>query len=27
LPKKPDGGLDWTKITMVRIVDVEDTHE
>ena len=27
VPKKPDGGLDWTKITMVRIVDVEDTHE
>jgi len=27
IPKKPDGGLDWTKVTMVKIVGVEDTHE
>jgi plasmid maintenance system killer protein len=27
LPKKPDGGLDWTKISSVTIVGVEDTHD
>jgi|SRR3990170_5771488 len=27
LPKKPDGGLDWTKVTEIRIIGVEDTHE
>lgn len=27
IPKKPDGGLDWTRITKIMIVDVEDTHE
>jgi proteic killer suppression protein len=27
VPKKPDGGLDWTKVTVVRIVGMEDTHE
>ncbi len=27
IPKKPDGGLDWNKVTMVRIIGVEDTHE
>ena len=27
LPKKPDGGLDWNKVTKVRIIGVEDTHE
>lgn len=27
VPKKPDGGLDWTKITKIMIVGVEDTHE
>jgi plasmid maintenance system killer protein len=26
LPVKPDGGLDWTKVTVVMIIDVEDTH-
>lgn len=26
-PKKPDGGLDWTKVTEIRILGVEDTHE
>lgn len=25
-PRKVDGGLDWTRITAVRIVAVEDTH-
>jgi len=27
IPKKPDGGLDWTKVLTVRLVGVEDTHE
>ena len=27
LPKKPDGGLDWKKVTMIKIVDVEDPHD
>jgi len=27
LPKKPDGGLDWTKISSVTIIGVEDTHD
>ena len=26
-PRKPDGGLDWTEITAVMIIGVEDTHE
>lgn len=26
LPRKADGGLDWTQITAVEIVGVEDTH-
>ena len=26
IPRKPDGGLDWAKITAVRILEVEDTH-
>ena len=26
-PKKPDGGLDWTKVTAIRIIGLEDTHE
>lgn len=25
-PRKPDGGLDWKRVTAVRIVGVEDTH-
>jgi plasmid maintenance system killer protein len=25
--KKPDGGLDWTKITIVKVLGVFDTHE
>lgn len=27
VPKKPDGGLDWTKVTAIRIIGLEDTHE
>jgi plasmid maintenance system killer protein len=26
-PKKPDGGLDWAKVTEIRILGIEDTHE
>jgi len=26
IPRKPDGGLDWTRITAVLIIAVEDTH-
>lgn len=26
VPQKPDGGLDWSQVTAVEIVDVEDTH-
>ena len=26
-PRKPDGGLDWTKVTQIMIVGVEDTHD
>jgi proteic killer suppression protein len=25
-PRKPDGGLDWQRITAVRVLAVEDTH-
>jgi plasmid maintenance system killer protein len=25
-PRKKDGGLDWEKVTKVRILGVEDTH-
>jgi plasmid maintenance system killer protein len=27
IPTKPDGGIEWTKVTAVRILGVEDTHE
>lgn len=27
IPCKEDGGLDWTKVTAVRIIGVDDTHE
>ncbi|MBT9145847.1 MAG: hypothetical protein DDT42_01724 [candidate division WS2 bacterium] len=27
IPKKADGGLDWRKVTIIRIISVEDTHE
>ena len=26
IPRKADGGLDWTKVTVVRILAVEDYH-
>ncbi len=26
-PRKDDAGLDWTKITAIKIIGVEDTHE
>jgi len=26
IPRKPDGGMDLTKVTAVRILGVEDTH-
>jgi len=25
-PRKPDGGIDWSQVTAVTILDVEDTH-
>jgi plasmid maintenance system killer protein len=27
IPQKPDGGLDWTRVTTVVVLGVEDTHE
>jgi len=27
IPLKPDGGLDWTKVTQIEILGVEDTHD
>ena len=27
IPRKEDGGMDWTKITAVRIIGVVNTHE
>jgi proteic killer suppression protein len=27
IPTKQDGGIDWNKVTAVRILGVEDTHE
>ena len=26
LPSKPDGGLDWTKVTAIRVIEVVDYH-
>lgn len=26
VPQRPDRGLDWTRVTVVRILRVEDTH-
>jgi proteic killer suppression protein len=26
IPRKQDGGLDWQKITKVKVLEVEDTH-
>jgi proteic killer suppression protein len=25
-PRKPDGGLDWTRITEVQLIEIADTH-
>ena len=25
-PRKPDGGLDWLRVTKVKVLGVEDTH-
>ncbi len=25
-PSKPDGGLDWSEVTAVRILEITDTH-
>lgn len=27
VPARPEGGIDWTRITAVMILGVEDTHE
>lgn len=27
IPQKPDGGLDWSQVTAILILGVEDTHE
>lgn len=27
VPRKPDGGLAWSRVIAVRILGVEDTHE
>jgi proteic killer suppression protein len=27
IPTKPDGGIDWTKVTAIKILGVENTHE
>jgi len=27
IPTKPDGGLDWTKVTAIKIIGVVDYHE
>lgn len=26
VPRKPDGGLDWSMVTAVQVVDIVDTH-
>ena len=26
ISRKPDGGLDWTRVTKVKIVEIVDTH-
>lgn len=27
LPLKDDGGLDWSQVTIIRVIGVEDTHD
>jgi plasmid maintenance system killer protein len=26
VPRKPDGGLDWSKVTEIEIIEIADTH-
>lgn len=26
LPKRPEGGLDWSRVTAIKIIGVENTH-
>lgn len=26
MPRKPDGGLDWKRVTKVKILEIKDTH-
>jgi len=26
LPRKPDGGLDWSAVTEIEIIEITDTH-
>jgi len=26
VPRKPDGGLDWSRVTAVEIIEIADTH-
>jgi proteic killer suppression protein len=26
IPRKSDGGLDWTEVTVIRVLTVEDYH-
>lgn len=26
LPVRPEGGLDWNKVTSIEIIEIEDTH-
>ncbi len=26
IPRKPDGGLDWKRVTAIKVIEVEDYH-
>ena len=26
IPRRPDGGLDWSRVTAIRVLEVTDTH-
>jgi len=26
VPQKPDGGLDWTQVTRIRVIEITDYH-
>jgi len=26
VPRKPDGGLDWKRVTKIKIIEIVDTH-